>query len=461
MTTLSRRYVLDPTTVLVDDLLIGGTPLTLLRLTDAGRDTVEQIRSGEPVSQGRLLERLLATGIATPLPDDRPITPRSTAIVTPTFGPPRYPTAPGTVVVDDGSTPPVDGATVRNERNLGPAAARNRGWRAVLDERPDTELFVFLDADVDTRMSRHGDGEWWEPLLAHFDDRSVGLVAPRVRAPAAGSTITDRAERAAPALDLGPDGGRVAPNARITYAPSAAIVVRASALLDIGGFDETLRTGEDVDLVWRLHEQGWVCVYEPSVTVEHAARPSLAGWLAQRLSYGRSAAALATRHGAAVAPWRTSHWGVAVVGALSFALARRRPRVLLPALITATTTIVATLSLARRIGGLPRSNAGRIVGRGLLRSTAAALSAIRRCWWPMLLPVLAISRTARRLTVVSMLCAGHPARLAADLAYGAGTALGAIEHRSARALLPVLSAGRLAPQPTDTRLATDHSGTPG
>ncbi|MGA1551855.1 MAG: hypothetical protein ACO38A_07230, partial [Ilumatobacteraceae bacterium] len=107
MTTLSRRYVLDPTTVLVDDLLIGGTPLTLLRLTDAGRDTVERIRSGEPVSQGRLLERLLATGIATPLPDDRPITPRSTAIVTPTFGPTRYPTAPGTVVVDDGSTPPV------------------------------------------------------------------------------------------------------------------------------------------------------------------------------------------------------------------------------------------------------------------------------------------------------------------------------------------------------------------
>jgi hypothetical protein len=79
----------------------------------------------------------------------------------------------------------------------------------------------------------------------------------------------------------------------------------------------------------------------------------------------------------------------------------------------------------------------------------------------MLLPVLAISRTARRLTVMSMLCAGHPARLAADLAYGAGTALGAIEHRSARAMLPVLSAGRLAPRPTDTRLATDHSGTPG
>ena len=459
MTPPSRRYLLDPTTVLVDDLLIGGTPLTLLRLTDAGRNTVERIRSGEPVGEGRLVERLLATGIATPLPDNRPITPRSTAIVTPTFGPPRYPTAPDTVVVDDGSTPPVDGATVRNERNLGPAAARNRGWRAVLDERPDTELFVFLDADVDTRMSPNA--EWWEPLLAHFDDPSVGLVAPRVRAPAPRSTITDRAERAAPALDLGPDGGRIAPNARITYTPSAAIVVRASALVDIGGFDEALRTGEDVDLVWRLHQKGWVCVYEPSVTVEHAARPGLTAWLTQRASYGRSAAALATRHGAMVAPWRTSPWGVAVIGALSVALARRRPRVLLPALLSAATTTAATLSLSRRVDGLPRATAGRIVSRGLLRSTAAALSAIRRCWWPLLLPVLAISRTARRLTVVAMLGAGHPARLAADLAYGAGTALGAIEHRSARALLPVLSAGRLAPRRTDTRLATDRPGTPG
>ena len=153
--------------------------------------------------------------------------------------------------------------------------------------------------------------------------------------------------------------------------------------------------------------------------------------------------------------------GIALgTAALGVALARRRPRVLLPTRLTAATTATATLSLSRRVDGLPRAAAGRIVGRGLLRSTSAALSAIRRCWWPVLLPVLAISRTARRLTAVAMLCAGHPARLAADLAYGAGTALGAIEHRSARALLPVLSAGRLAPRPTDTRLAADHSGTP-
>ncbi len=456
MTRLTRRYLLDPASTLVGDLLIGGTPLTVLRLTEAGRDTVERIRSGEPVDHGRLLERLLATGIATPVPEDRPITPRRIAVITPTFGPPTHPPAPGTVVVDDGSTPPVTGATVRSERNLGPGAARNLGWRTVLDERPDTELIVFLDADVDTRSSRPTD--WWEPLLAHFDDPAVGLVAPRVIASAGGSRITDRAERAAPALDLGPIGGRVAPGARITYLPSAAIVVRASALVDIEGFDETLRTGEDVDLIWRLQGQGWVCVYEPGVTVEHAARPSGAAWLAQRLGYGRSAAALAARHGAAVAPWRTSPWGAAVMGALVLSLARPRPRVLLPALVISSTVTAGGLALTRRVAGLPRDIAIRIVTRGLLRSTSSALAAIRRSWWPMLLPLLAASKTARRLAAVAMLCAGHPARLAADLAHGAGTALGAIEHRSARALLPVLSAGRLAARPVDAR---ERSTTPG
>lgn len=455
MTHPARQYLLDPASTLVGDLLIGGTPLTVLRLTEAGRDTVERIRSGEPVDHGRLLERLLATGIATPVPKDRPITPRRIAVITPTFGPPTHPPAPGTVVVDDGSTPPVTGATVRSERNLGPGAARNLGWRTVLEERPDTELIAFLDADVDTRSSRPTD--WWEPLLAHFDDPAVGLVAPRVIAPSGGSSITDRAERAAPALDLGPAGGRVAPGARVTYLPSAAIVVRASALVDIDGFDETLRTGEDVDLVWRLHRQGWVCVYEPGVTVEHAARPSVAAWLAQRVGYGRSAAALAARHGAAVAPWRTSPWGAAVMGALGLSLARPRPRVLLPALVISSTVTATGLGLTRRIAGLPRDIAIRIVTRGLLRSTSSALAAIRRSWWPMLLPLLAASKTARRLTAVAMLCAGHPARLAADLAHGAGTALGAIEHRSARAMLPVLSAGRLSARPVDAR---ERSTTP-
>ncbi|MEK9720312.1 MAG: hypothetical protein VW257_04545, partial [Quisquiliibacterium sp.] len=131
--------------------------------------------------------------------------------------------------------------------------------------------------------------------------------------------------------------------------------------------------------------------------------------------------------------------------------------VLLPALVISSTVTAGGLGLTRRIANLPRDIAIRIVTRGLLRSTSSALAAIRRSWWTMLLPLLAASKTARRLAAVAMLCAGHPTRLTADLAHGAGTALGAIEHRSARALLPVLSAGRLAARPVDAR---ERSTTP-
>ena len=38
----------------------------------------------------------------------------------------------------------------------------------------------------------------------------------------------------------------------MSYVPAAVLVVRASALDEVGGFDVGMRCGEDVDLVWRL-----------------------------------------------------------------------------------------------------------------------------------------------------------------------------------------------------------------
>ena len=38
------------------------------------------------------------------------------------------------------------------------------------------------------------------------------------------------------------------------------------------GFDESLRVGEDVDFVWRLHDQGWLVRYVADVVVTHRAR---------------------------------------------------------------------------------------------------------------------------------------------------------------------------------------------
>jgi len=439
MTDRTASYSLDSTVIVTGDLLIGGTPLTLLRLTEAGRDTVDRLRAGLPVTEGRLLDRLLDTGMAIRHSRRQPDRESSVVVVTPTLGPPQHQPAAGVVLVDDGSHPPVTEASLRSERNLGPAGARNLGWRHVLEGNPDVEFIAFVDADVDSS----GDERWWEQLLGHFDDPRVAMVAPRLRASDDRNDMLARAERAAPALDLGPVGGRVSAGARVSYVPSAAVIVRASALVEVSGYDEDLRTGEDVDLVWRLRERGWLVVYEPDVELAHEARASASGWLRQRVGYGRSAAALAERHGEAVAPWRTSRWGATVIAALIWSLSRRRPRLLIPSAMTLGAAVVPSLRLARLVDGLEAREAARIVSRGLRHSTTAALSAVRRAWWPLLLPFLATSRALRRIALIAAVTAGHPARLAADLAHGAGVVIGAVERRSARCLLPVVSAGDL------------------
>jgi hypothetical protein len=79
----------------------------------------------------------------------------------------------------------------------------------------------------------------------------------------------------------------------VGYVPAAALVVRRGALPT---FDEALRFGEDVDLVWRIATAGWTVRYEPASVVEHPHRASLRAWLAQRAAYGSSAGPLARRH---------------------------------------------------------------------------------------------------------------------------------------------------------------------
>ncbi|MGH9086521.1 MAG: glycosyltransferase family 2 protein, partial [Acidimicrobiales bacterium] len=139
--------VLDPTVRRPNrQLLIGGAPIRVFRLTPAGADVVDRWVSGDPVGPGggarALAARLVDAGIANPRP--RPGGPQpSVAVVVPVRDDPDglgatlaslAVTAPdvAVLVVDDGSEPPVARRPGRGRvRRLpvagGPAAARNRG----------------------------------------------------------------------------------------------------------------------------------------------------------------------------------------------------------------------------------------------------------------------------------------------------------------------------------------------
>ena len=455
-----RTFTLDSSVRRVGrgTVLIGGSPLKLFRLTDAGALHVDSIERGEQFVQsgsaGGLLERLVDAGVVHPhytlLPDDAQALFTSTTVVIPAHDTTHAditrlvancietagPYLSCVVVVDDASNPPipdVPGALiVRRDTNGGPGAARATGVEHVV-----TPFVAFIDTDVELLPN------WLEPLLAHFNDERVGLVAPRVTS-VAGSSVIARYEVSRSPLDLGAEPARVRAGTRVSYVPSAAIVCRAQSLRAVGGFDTTMRVGEDVDLVWRLDEIGWRARYEPSVTVAHQPRATMTSWMRQRYAYGTSAAPLERRHPGALAPVRVSGWSAASW----LALVAGWP------IVGTSIAGITTVALARKLRHIPDgpTQAVRLAGLGHLFAGRSLASAITRAWWPLAAIAALVSTRARRAVVAAAIAPTlfdwlrerpsiDPARyvglrLLDDIAYGAGLTRGAFDARSIDSLRP-------------------------
>ncbi len=441
MASVTNSFVLDSSYRRHNRVVIAGSPLRLFRLSPAGRRVVEAIERNEPLPTGysKLTDRLIDAGAIHPAPTDSAFTAADVTIVVPSYNAQSSVEPAGAlmIVVDDGSEPPLESMlerrTIRLPVNAGPAAARNAGLAEVT-----TSLVAFVDTDVDL------DEGWLDALLPHFSDQRVALVAPRVTS-ADGTTLIAAYEAARSPLDVGPHAARIAVGSRVSYVPAAALVVRTEMLRAIGGFDETMRSGEDVDMVWRLLEAGHRCRYEPASIVRHRPRTSFSAWARQRIAYGRSAAVLDRKHPGAVAPLRISGWSAAVWALVLV----RRP------FAAATVAAGTTLALRRKLGDLPARESVRLAGLGHLYAGRQVASAITRTWWPAALVAAAVLRRSRSpllaaATVPALLdwFGGErphdlvryvALRLADDVAYGAGVWMGAIEQRSIGSLAPELT----------------------
>ena len=486
MVAAGTRLQLDPGTRRpTERLLVGGSPLRFLRLSPAGAAQIDRWVAGAPVSgtaARALATRLVDGGLAHPLPGEGGPTPAEVTAVIPvrdqaaglaatvgSLGP-----VGRVVVVDDGSLDPpgvvaaAGGAEVlRHGASRGPAAARNTGWRAA-----GSPFVAFIDADC------RAEAGWLDRLLPYFADPRVAAVAPRIvarvedrhdlgiaarvedrHALGTAARVEDRRDLGTAArvedrhalgiyegrrspLDLGARPGPVRPRSWVPYVPTACVVVRRCCLEAVGGFDEELRFGEDVDLVWRLAAAGWSVRYQPGAEIGHSPRDSWSGWALQRYRYGRSAASLATRHGDAVAPLDVNPWSAAAwaLGGLGHPLAG------------AAVAGVSTVALLRRTRSVPTSELARAALSGHARAGAALSRALGREWWPFALAASVLSRRARWGVMAGVLlpplwewARDHPGldplrwaafSIADGVAYGTGVCAGCITARSARALRP-------------------------
>jgi GT2 family glycosyltransferase len=543
--------VFDPQTQFVGtDVLFGGSPPRLLRLNPAGQRALDELRRG-PVrspAAGKLARRLTDTGLAHPrppapsrgpgapgvvpgengaggrpstgeggraggvsppsqrsrgVPGGRPpgLTRPDVTVVIPARDRPAYLdrclAALGqsypVIVVDDGSRQAAEIAglchrhgarLIRRPASGGPGPARNDGLAQVT-----TPLVAFLDSDCETGP------EWITSLADHFADPLVAAVAPRVR-PRTGATPAGRYLEARAPIDMGPKEGRVLPLTRLSYVPTAALLVRRAALVahgsqaiaggagpldagpsdtglsgagpsGAGPFDASLRYGEDVDLVWRLAEAGWRVRYDPAASVSHSEPATWARVLARRFRYGCSAAPLAQRHPGQVPPLILQAWPAAAVAALL----ARRPVAALAAYGAGTGQLVRLLSG----WGVPARGVFRPMADSVLQTWLGA----GRWTIQYALPVAAASlarpggrtartRLGRRLAVASLL-AGPPIAewrrirpsmpaaafslgyLADEVAYGAGVYRGAAAHRLLSPLLPIVAWRPLSKAPAAPR----------
>ncbi len=187
----------------------------------------------------------------------------------------RYPPAASfeVIVVDDGSSdatpqllPRVPNlAYLRNETTQGFVHSVNRGAGQARGR-----FLLLLNNDTQVQPG------WLDPLLAAFDDPSVGIAGSKLIYPSghlqeAGAVL--RADGTVEMVGLNDDPTRPEYNVprEVDHCSGACLMVRRDLFLELGGFDAAYAPAyfEDCDLALRVRKRGLKVVYIPGSVVVH------------------------------------------------------------------------------------------------------------------------------------------------------------------------------------------------
>ncbi len=296
-----------------DGILLQSNPMRVLKINQAALDILKKCRSGLQPDQIKngvdsrtimpFLDTFVQGGLLDWVPAQQQALP-AVSIVIPVYNRPLeieaclaslealdYPLDKVEVIVVDDASRDHTAAVVRRfnvrliiqPHNLGQSAARNTGVTAA-----SGEIIAFLDSDC---IAQPG---WLRELVPYFQDPRVTLVGGRVDAYYHEKRM-DRYEQVCSALNMGPEPALGRGDRCVFYVPTCNMLIRKQIYAQVGGLDQSLHVGEDVDLCWRLMAAGHHLLYQPRGEVRHKHRNSLLSGLLRRFDYGTSEAVLYAR----------------------------------------------------------------------------------------------------------------------------------------------------------------------
>lgn len=223
------------------------------------------------------------------------------------------------IVVNDGSTDNTREICQRygyirliNQDNEGLSAARNIGLRAVTGE-----IIAYTDSDC------MADPDWLTYLVERFQSSSFGAVGgPNLPPP------DDSLVASCVAVSPGAPAHVLLDDEVAEHIPGCNMAFRREALEAMHGFDPIFRAaGDDVDLCWRLQNNGYKIGFSPAAVVWHFRRNTVRDYVKQQKGYGKAEALLYFKH-----PYRfnvlgQSRWFGRIYGDVSTFLLSLQPRI--------------------------------------------------------------------------------------------------------------------------------------
>jgi GT2 family glycosyltransferase len=168
---------------------------------------------------------------------------------------------------------------IRNGQNYGFAGGYNEGLKQI-----EAEYYVLLNSDVEVTP------DWIPPVISMMQqDTQIAACQPKLL-DYAGKHLFEYAGAAGGYIDrygfpfcrgrifgtLEPDTGQYEDTREIFWASGACMFVRASVFRELGGFDaELFAHMEEIDLCWRMKNQGYKVLYTPASTVYHVGGGTL------------------------------------------------------------------------------------------------------------------------------------------------------------------------------------------